>query len=455
MIKGRIYQCCLLGLAWLLLAACAREPANVESLPDQTPLPPRPLVTLQPTFTSQPTAGPLPSITPPPPRPTAVPNTPIPFDETTVELRYRIPALGLDRRLQGNVAGSIIVVDEVTGAARQRSNQAGILLELRSALPAMSLDPLPEGCAACVHITYEMPALAVAGEGWLQDPVLLASIENYLAVGLGPYFPPETVVGLRRAASPYAPAHTIALTADGRVQSWLATEAQVNPASPPDPARVEFGLLAEVPLAELRSQYVAECPERPLETLYLQVGETSWSGAIRCPELSLPPTLLPLYLRLNSALAEKTADVSLPQPEPLFPLDALLFYQRPDGAALTLLHDGALLGVDASGASFSGLLTTTLPISLTQRALTSNLLQPGYRTFLGETAVSPEAPQTWLAARGPNGVLDGRWAVPPGHPLLAELNQLLTTLINATIENAVEGDIAPTMTPDAAASPTP
>lgn len=455
MIKRRFLHWLLPALTWLLLAGCAGEPAASVSTPAHTSLPPRPPVTLQPTFTPQPTAGPLPSITPPPPRPTAVPNTPIPFDETVVELRYRIPALDLDRRLQGNVAGSIIVVDEATGLSRQRSNQAGIMLELRSALPGMSLEPLPEGCADCVHVTYAMPAQAVAGDGWLQDPVLLASIENYLAVGLGPHFPPDTAIGLRRFASPYAPAHTVAVAVDGQAQTWLATAPQIGPPTPANPDRAELRLLAEIPLAGLRPQYVADCPERPFETLFLQVGETNWSGTIRCPELSLPPALLPLYLRLNEAAAEATAEISLPQPEPLFPLDALIVYQRADGAALTLFYDGALLGLDTSGQAFSGTLTTTLPLSLTQSVTGSNLLQPGYRTLLGETAVASSGPQTTLAARGPAGVLDGRWAAPPNHPIFAALNELLAALINVNILESVEEDIIPTTAPNAVASPTP
>jgi hypothetical protein len=438
-----------------LLAGCGGDPDDMAAPPANTSLPPRPPITLQPTFTPLPTAGPLPSITPPPPRPTAVPNTPIPFDETVVELRYRIPALGLDRRLQGNVAGSIIVVDEANGLARQRSNQAGILLELRSVLPTLSLALLPDDCPACVHVTFALPAQSVTGDGWLQDPVLLASIENYLAVGLGPHFPPNTVIGLRRAASPYAPAYTLSLAADGRAQGWLATEPQVDPPSPADPARVELELLAALPLAELRNQYVADCPGRPLETFTLQSGDDDWSGTIRCPELSLSPALLPLYLRLSDIVAERTAPVSLPQPEPLFPLEAFIVYQRADGTSLTLFHDGALLGVAADGLAFSGALTTTLPISLTQSVINSNLLQPGYRTFLGETAVSPTPPQTSLAARGPNGVLDGRWATPPAHPIFATLNQLLGSLINATIEPTVEGDIVPATDPDTDAAPPP
>jgi hypothetical protein len=444
----------------LLLSGCAGRQTAVTPPSPTTPLAPRPLVTLQPTFTAQPTAGPLPSITPPPPRPTAVANTPIPFDEAVVELRYQIPALGLDRRLQGNVAANIIVVDEATGLSRQRSNQAGIMLELRAALPLMDLDPVPDGCAACVQITYDMPAQAISGSGWLQDPVLLASIENYLAVGLGPHFPPGTQIGLRRSASPYAPAHTLTIVEDGRSQIWLATEAQIEPPAAANPARAELALLAELPLAGLRSQYIADCPGRPIETLFLQSGSQSWSGTVRCPELSLPNTLLPLYLRLDEALAGKTAVADLDEPEPLFPLAALVVYRRADGSGLTLFQDGALEAIDATGQTISGTLaasatlSATTPISLTQSIIRSNLIQPGFRTFgLGETAVVPTTPQITLAARGPDGVLDGRWDSPPNHAIFATLEELLTTLLNANIEEPALGDAEPTSNPEPTPTP--
>jgi hypothetical protein len=448
------------------LMACAQPPAPAATR--IVVLPPRPEITLAPTFTAQATTGPLPSLTPPPPRPTAVADTPVPFTDNAIELFYRIPALGLDRRLQGSVASQIIVADETLGQIRQRSNQAGIMLELRAALPEMVLAPLPEGCDGCVAVAYNMPMDQLEDSGWLQDPVLLASVENYLAVALGPHWPPATVVGLRRSASPYAPAHTIALADDGRVWAWLATEADVSPATEANPDRPELALLPVIDLSDLAAEYVADCPGRPLETLTIRQGDESWQGTIRCPELSLPDALLPLYLRLDALLTPKTAAVTLPTPEPLFPLNALVVYRQADGAGLTLYEDGALAGQDAAGQLYASTLTTTLPISLTTELVRSNLLQPGWRTFgLGETAVTPNSPRTRLAVRGPMGVLDGQWADLPNNDIFVRLDELLSTLMNpanivqpATLTPIPEATpldgVTPAVTPiPAATTPTP
>ncbi|MCA9875368.1 MAG: hypothetical protein KC441_16970, partial [Anaerolineales bacterium] len=337
------------------------------------------------------------------------------------------PARSLDRRLQGSIAIHIITVDETTGVSRERSNQAGIMLELTSALPEMTLEPMPEECDTCVLVEYELPAQGISDSGWLKDPVLLASIENYLAATLGPHFPPDTVIGLRRSATPYAPAHSIAVTADGRVWTWLATEAQVSLPTEADPDRPELSLLADLPLAEFQDQYAVECLGSPLETLYLQQGDNTWQGLIVCPELSLPNTLLPLYLRLDRDLVEKTAPVTLPEPPPLFPLSALVDYRRADGAQLTLLADSTLIGLDTAGAIFTGTLTTTQPISLTTTLVKSNLLQPGLKTF--DTDPTATSPRTVLVVRGPDGLLDGQWITLPDNEIFAELDALLAAVV--------------------------
>ncbi|MBK6325658.1 MAG: hypothetical protein IPF56_06885 [Chloroflexi bacterium] len=445
----------LLSIAlWLLIGCADNGRANPNGQTAVLPSP-RPATTLQPTFTPQATAGPLPSLTPPPPRPTAVPSTPIPFADTVFELRYQIPALSLDRRLQGNVASEIVAVDETTGLSRQRSNQAGIMLELRAALPAMKLEPLPADCPGCVSVTYDMPGLDVSGSGWLQDPVLLASIENYLTAALGPHFPPDTVVGLRRAASPYAPAHSVALTSDGRIWTWLATEAQVS--SPGEAATdlLSLSLLPDLPLTDLQPTYAADCAGSPLETLLIRRSDIAWEGEIVCPEMALPDTLLPLYLELDQRLAAKTADVSLPRPALPFPLDGLVDYRRADGSQLTLLADGTLIGIDTSSNVFTGTLTSTSPLSLTATLVRSNLLQPGLRTF---TAAPSAMPQTILVVRGPTGVLDGQWDTLPDREIFVTLNNLLADLIGGgpadpaapqpeAEETAVSTTIAPSPTP--------
>lgn len=439
---------------WLLIGCANNGRANPNGQTAVLPSP-RPAITLQPTFTPQATAGPLPSLTPPPPRPTAVPSTPIPFADTVFELRYQIPMLALDRRLQGNVASEIVAVDETTGLSRQRSNQAGIMLELRAALPEMKLEPLPADCPGCVFVTYDMPGLGASGSGWLQDPVLLASIENYLTAALGPHFPPDTMVGLRRAASPFAPAHSVALTSDGRVWTWLATEAEVSPPGEAIPDRLELNLLPDLTLADLQTTYTADCAGSPLETLLIRRSDITWEGDIVCPEMALPDTLLPLYLELDQRLAAKTADVSLPHPASPFPLDGLVDYRRADGSQLSLLADGTLIGIDTSGDIFTGTLTSTSPLSLTATLVRSNLLQPGLRTF---TAAPSATPQTILVVRGPTGVLDGQWDTLPERDIFVTLNTLLADLIGGSPTGsltpqpeaevtAVSTTIAPSPTP--------
>ncbi|MBK8988559.1 MAG: hypothetical protein IPM39_21235 [Chloroflexi bacterium] len=444
---GMLFWLALL-LAAGLLSGCANSATPDANEQAVGALLPRPPVTLQPTFTPQPTAGPLPTITPPPARPTAVPNTPIPFGDTAVELRYQIPALGLDRRLQGSIAAEIITVDEATGAARKRTNQAGIMLELNSALPQMDLAPLPEGCDTCVYVEYSLPNQGLSGAGWLQDSVLLASIENYLTAALGPHFPPDTIVGLRRSASPYAPTHSIALTSDGRVWTWLATEPQISPPTPENPPILPLERLTDQSPAGWQSEYTVECLGSPLETLAVTYGETTWQGLITCPELALPDTLLPLYLWLDERLAAKIEPSALPQPDRLFPLDALVQYRRADGARLTLLADGALIGVDTAGVVFTGTLTATSPISLTTTLVKSNLLQPGLRTF--NTSQTATSPQTVLVVRGPTGLLDGQWTTLPDNAIFATLDALWADLIGLpeARETAVPpATIAPSPTP--------
>jgi hypothetical protein len=257
----------------LLLLGCSQPapPAATDSpTPTTEDLPtvsgPSPVAQLPPTFTPRPEEL-APSPTPRPTQPPGTPaptNTPIDFEQTAVEVRYQIPSLGLDRRLQGNINSQIIYVDEATGAAFQRNNQASILLELQQVLPNLELAELPDECDSCVRLTYELPLRDEAGTGWLQDPVLLASVENLMVVNLGPHWPPEAVVGLRRSASAFEPAHTIALAEDGRLWAWLATMPDVGPTQTVDPVL----LLAHPnwPPAPAAAEYLVPCPGVAIET---------------------------------------------------------------------------------------------------------------------------------------------------------------------------------------------
>lgn len=403
-----------------------------------------PLPSLVPTFTPEPTPSPLSAVTPSP-QPTRATadaeSSPTPtFDEPVVEFRYTIPALGLDRRLEGNVASQIIVVDETTQRAVQRNNQAGILLELQQSLPDLELAPLPEECDRCVQFRYELPISGESDEGWLQDPVFLASVENFLTVLLGPHFPPQTVVGLRRSASAYAPAHTAALTADGRLWTWLATEEEVDE---PDAPEAVVSVLQErfntLPLSQLEERYVIDCVGVPVETLFLnpEDGEAQ-QVRIVCPSFSLPSTLLPLYLPLDAVLEEDLAGVEGPaRPPSAFPLTALLQYRRPDGSRLTLYQDGSAVALDAADRAYTRTLTTTRVISLTASLLDSGRLQPDLSTFQTQAGApitstvqpTPQQPTSILVVRGPEGVYDAALSSTADFPALVELNALLDSLL--------------------------
>ncbi len=396
---------------------------------------PRPPMTLAPTFTPASTQAPLPTITPPSfAQETAVLDTPIPFDETVIQLWYQIPMLGVNRRLQGNVANQLILVDENSGRSVQRNNEGGVMFELRQALSNMELASLPEGCQGCVYVAYEITDAGLSGAGWLQDPVVLASIENFMSASLGPHFPAGTVIGLRRSASPFTPGHSIAITEDGRLWMWLATESDVSAPVGTEAVFPALAELAQLPFAELDEKYEADCRGVPIETLSLTQNGDTWQGRIVCPELTLPTTLQPLYIELDKLVAEKTADVTATQPESAFPVDALLQYSRSDDSMLKLFTDSTLIATDPFGGVFTSTLTSTLPISLTSSILETGVLGPGYQSFMATepvtTTVTAEPPTFVLAVRGPDGVYDGEWPALPNFEILRELNSILNRMIS-------------------------
>ncbi len=438
---------------WLVLVTVLVFLAGCSTLADGTVTPVRPVVLptasnrdLPVTYTPESTAvfvtpTPRPTLTAAPPT-----ETPVNFAETAVELRYRIPAIGLDRRLQGTFGSQIIFADEASGLILQRSNQGLVLLELQQVLPGLTLEPLPEGCDTCVYLEYALAASGETGAGWLQDPILLASVENLLAVVLGPHFPPDTLVGLRRSASPYAPAHTIALTTDGQVWVWLATEAEISEPLPETAVADIRSALENLELDALAGSYETNCPGVPLESLSLVKGTEAITIDIACPEYTLPDTLLPLYLPLDMALSAKleaAGSVVSSRPPAGFPLTALLDYKRSDGARLTVYEDGLTLAQDAATAVYTTTLSSSQIISLTTPLLESGLVNPGLTTFFSED--EPEG-ASLLLVRGPLGVLDGRWV--GTETAVIDLDALLDQLIG--LESATP---EATTSPGATASP--
>lgn len=412
-------------LSWSILLGCRQPAATPSPVPDVV----RPVLTpgdLPPTFTPMPTAVPPPTITPHAsftPEPTA---TSIDFNKTAVQLRYTIPILGLDRRLRGNISGQISVLDGTTGKAEEYKNQATALAELQAALPTAELLPVPEGCDACVQIEYELPLTGETGSGWLQDTVLLVSLDNFMTAALGPHFPPGTETGLRRNISHYAPAHTIAVLSDGRAFRWLAGDAQIaEPVQAPeliDTARA-------LPLENLTTEYIVDCAAAmPLETI--MISPIAPPINIACPEFGLPGSLLPLYLAFDELLAPVLADVALERPSAAFPLNAVLDYRRADEARLTIYVDGLVTAVTATETITSSLSADQI-VSLTTNLLNSGQLATGLKSYQPTatpviTTTTEAVPSSQLLLRGPDAVYDGRWS---GIPDFVLLNDLLDSLL--------------------------
>jgi hypothetical protein len=323
------------------------------------------------------------------------------------------------------------------------------MFELRQALLDMELAAMPEDCPGCVYVEYELLDADLSDSGWLQDPILLASTENFMSATLGPHFPDGTVIGLRRTASPYAPGQNIAVAEDGRLWMWLATEAEVNPAISSETVPLLLADLAQISAADLEEAYQADCLGVPIETLQINLADDTWTGRIVCPQLTLPTTLQPLYVQLDNLLAEKTADVSVEKPDSAFPIDGLVQYNRADNAQLILFSDSTLITTDPFGTVYTTTLTSTLPVSLTTSLLDTGLLQPGFNSFIATepttTTVTAEPPTSILAVRGINGVYDAEWLELPDF----EAIRFLDTLLNSTFLTDREADLAGTETPAA------
>lgn len=449
----------LLILVGLTLAGCGGEPPDQTGLTD-LPAPTAPVI--PPTYTPLPPGsqvGVFPVVTvTQAPLPTEVTKTPIPFGANVVEVRLTIPAIGLDRRLQGGVSSQIILVDESSGFSVQRDNQAGVLLDLQRVLPELELEPAPAGCETCIQISYNLPFSSAQGEGWLQDPVLLASLENYFTTALGPHFSADTIVGLRRSATPYAPAHWVAVVADGRMFRWMANESQVAPVTGAPPALLSaFDTTDPQALAQ---QYMAPCPGTAVESLLVAGRDSERLIALVCPEYALSTTLQPLYVALDDVLAELLAgsNATLPRPPVQFPLNAVLQYNRSDRGQLTLFNDGTAAAL-SGGEPVTTTLSSSQVISLTTSLLNSGSLRTGLTTFLGpepnvQVTPTPNPARSVLLVRGPDGVYDGQWLNAAAVPELAELNALLDEILQrggtAVPQETPEGtpEAAPAATSD-------
>lgn len=386
-------------------------------------------------------------------------STPVAFDETSVELRYIIPSLNLDRRLEGSVNSHIIIVDEALGQAVQRANQGPVLLDIQRILSDLLLPVVPDGCEGCVYISYRLPFSNLEGEGWLRDPVVLASIENYTAVAVGPHFPPNTIAGIRRSASPYAPAHTLAVTADGLAYVWLANESEVSPPTAVDPDLLQ--MIQAINLDGLAYEYSTPCTGSSLESFYLKPAQQAEIIGIVCPEYTLPIRLMPLYARLDQIISQKLAQDSsvLPKPPTVFPLTAVLDYDRLDGSRLTLHYDGTAVARNSVGdiITSTSAISTSQIISLTTDLIAEGTVRTGLSIFQLDNRgeLTPVPPRTTLLVRGPVGVYDAQWLNGFDQPELLLLNELLAQITGEPFAPAATAVATPTLETDSTAESPP
>ena len=387
--------------------------------------------------TIYPTATPLPSPIPAdtrPPEPTAILPTQVPFDQLVVDVRYAIPALGLDRRIRGNVAGEVEVIDENSGSSLTLKNRAGVILEMQQALPGATVEELPLECPACVHFEYNLPLTQEAGEGWLVDAQILASLENYTALFLGPHFPPGTVMGLRREATPYEVAHSVGITADGQVWSWTATEAEINA---PQNSVVDPGQLVQdlslVDFDNLPDSLGQACYEGAgREMLLLTAPDGPRLIELRCPELYLPGQLQPPYMILSGAVGDRLPGSELRPPELSMTVEDVLTYRRSDGASLALQHDGRLNAIDGQGKRFTSTITVSHALSLTLPLLDSALMAPGASITVSEGVINV------IILRAGDGVYELSWSEVDS--LLETAIKPLDDLLDALIRDLPLGD---------------
>lgn len=442
-----IYRILFLLLPITLLVACqSDEPpspptqaAPAAALPTAVPLP-----TIYPTFTPN-ADGSIPTAATPTPQPIPPTSTPVDFSKPVITFRYEIPALGLDRRFEGTLSSDIRLVDITAGTSIDLPNQARALLEIQNVLSNLQpLEPPPANCnGRCVLLTYDLPVEGKSGSGWLQDDILLASIEFFFANNLGAHFPPETIAGLHRAASGYTVSHTAAVLADGTVWRWQATDFQI-----PEPTigtGTITNLVPSLPLNLYENVYAADCPYFPTETMHLASAAATRTINLVCPELTLPVSLTAVYGELVQ-LANQTLDPerNIPLPQQLLPLEGLLFYQRADGATLSILNDGTQVAIDAAGQPY----TTTIPVQdardLIDLMATSDVLPRGVAIANDPEAL--EETESLLLMRNELGVYELGWSETIGQGLLPPILTLDEWLIN---EVGFIGEVvAPTATPE-------
>ncbi len=399
-----IWLAIVFGLAGLIVACSNDGGRSLAEMPAQaSTLRARELPTLYPTATL------LPSPTPTSPnelQPTAAPSSEVDFDQLVVDVHYVIPSLELDRRIRGNVAGVVEVIDQNDGASVMLKNRPGVIVEMQQALLRAQIEKVPEGCISCVQVDYELPLTEQSGQGWLRDVQLLASLENYTAAVLGPHFPAGTMAGLRREATPFEVAHSVAVSSEGQLWTWTATDMRVaEPTIVAGIGEQAAGHLASIDWLGLPDSIGHVCYEGGgAEWLQLEGPDRAQLIDVRCPELYLPGQLAPIYSLLSDAVVAELAGGDVSPPDLPMTLDTIVYFGRTDGASLTVSSEGQLDAIDAEGASYTVTLTTTETLSLTSVLLDSSLLSPG------PSALFDEEPGNIILIRANDSVYELAWS---------------------------------------------
>lgn len=259
-----------------------------------------------------------------------------------LRLVYEIPAIGLNRTLEANLAGKLTLTDVTNENVVTISNGQRFLTEIAAAIQTNQalFEPIPADCELCVIIGYDLPAAGQSARGTLPDPTLQVSIQHLFASRLGPHFPPNTLIGHHRSASGYTVAHTAALTADNKLYRWIAADPQIT-------VNQSQTVLDEATLNRLTAEATkfsgvdlsTKCPNFPNEILVFQEAAIS----VRCPELSLARSLIELYTTAADLTAPLLADGrNLPIPATSLPFSARLYYERRDGSTVTIFNDGTV-----------------------------------------------------------------------------------------------------------------
>ena len=250
-----------------------------------------------------------------------------------------------------------------------------------------------------------------------------------MAVNLGAAFPPDTVIGLRRSASPYLPAHSLAVATDGRLWRWLATEGQIDE---PVAAPTLLNTVNNIPLADLANRYEIACATVPLEELFIVANGEEKNINLICPEFALPSTLHTLYVQLDDFLQTKVANLADPPiPPAAFPLRAMLDYKRPNGTRLTVYENNQAVAIDTNRIPYTTTLSAATTLSLTTDLINSGQVRLGLNTFATtDTGTTPSVtdPVSIIVVRGPEGVYDGT-SSHTDDPIVADLDLLLNNLI--------------------------